>query len=143
MILDVCGSLAGLLIPSPVLPEPDPLTRVALDVEPLTWEVEHLYVYPQRVEETGFETGSSRRQDFDIMAVYVTDNVGEEAHLERSTILGERLDTIRGRMMDAVRTNQSTALWSYIRALTDNAAPRTLDKRSASIRVTGWRIVGG
>lgn len=143
MILDVCGALATILIPAPVPPDPDPITRVALDIEPMTWNVEHLYVYPTRVIESGFETGASRRQDFDLLAVYVTDNEGEEAHMERSTVLGTRLDDIRGAMLAAVRGNQATALWSYISALTDSTSPRTLDKRSASVRITGWRIVGG
>jgi hypothetical protein len=138
MILDVCSSLAGLMVAAPI-----EATPVVLDAEPLVWSVDTLYVYPVRVDEVPFETAASRRQEFDLAAVFVRDNNGEEAKLERDPALAIELDNVRGSMMAAVRDNQSTPLWGVIRALTDNTSPRTLDKRSAMVRVTGWRIVGG
>jgi hypothetical protein len=136
MILDVCGALA------PILLSDDRITRVVLDIEPLTWEPERLYVYPMRVDEVPFETSSGRRQEFDLNAVYVTDNGGEEAQQVRDPALAARLDAIRGQMFAAVRANQ-TLVGGMLRALTDDTSPRTLDKRSASVRINGWRIVGG
>lgn len=139
MILDVCSALALLLEP-PVVPD---IVRVALDLEPLTWEANHLYVYPVRVSEVPFETGHSRRQEFDLNAVYIADNGGEEAQLERSEALAVLLDMKRGQYMQAVRANQATGLWSMLRAVSDSASPRTLDNRSAAVRISGWRIIGG
>lgn len=143
MILDVCSSLSTLLIPVPVPPDPDTIARIVLDTEPLEWITETLYVYPVAVDEVPFETASGRRQEFDLMAVYVTDNDGEEAQLTRSPALAIRLDDVRGTMLAAIRDNQSGPPWGFIRGSTNDTSPRTLDKRSASVRITGWRIVGG
>jgi hypothetical protein len=141
MILDLCQALAPLLMPEPA--PPDVLTRVVLDGEPLTWRAEHLYVYPTRVEEVPFETDQARRQEFDLAAVYVTYSNGEEPQLERDEALAQTLDDVRGAMLAAVREHQNGAAWGMLRAFSETTSPRTLDNRSASVRITGWRIVGG
>jgi hypothetical protein len=142
MILDVAGALAELLEPDPVPPAAAP-RRVVLDVEPLTWESGSLYVYPEFVDEIPFETGGSRRQEFELRATLIVSNEGEEALQARKVALAAELDEIRGRYLSTVRNNQTTALWGMIRARVDTTSPRMLDKRSASIRVSGWRIIGG
>jgi hypothetical protein len=146
MILDLCLALADLLEPDPEPPNPqtpappNPIHKVVLDTEPLIWEKEHLYIYPLRVAEEAFETGPSRLQRFDVNVVYITDS-GDEARLERDPALALALDAKRGSYMSAVRTNYHTTVWEHLTALADNARPRGLDKRSAAVRVSGWRIV--
>lgn len=142
MILDVAGAIAELLEPDP-LPPARGVKKVVLDIEPITWEVETLYVYPTRVEEVPFETGGSRRQEFDLAAVYVTDNLSEDALRQRDPELAQLLDGKRGAYLAVVRANQTTPMWGMLRGRSDTTSPRTLDKRSASVRVSGWRIIGG
>lgn len=132
MILDVCSALAALL-------EPD-LDRVVLDTEPLVWEKERLYVYPLRVNEETFETGPTRLQRFDVNAVYVTDST-DEVRLERDPALAALLDEKRGQYMSVARQNSRSTVWEHLTAMADDASPRGLDKRSAAVRITGWRLV--
>lgn len=137
MILDVCDGLAARFEP-----QLDAEQRVVLDIEPLTWQKDHLYVYPMRVDEEIFETGPTRMQRFILNAVYVTDNEGEEAQLERSPELAAFLDGKRGTYMGVVRAaTPAQGLWEYLSATFDDTRPRTLDKRSAAVRISGWRIV--
>lgn len=143
MIIDVCSALLPLLEPVPTPPTPDPFQRVALDTEPLVWKANHLYIYPVRVAEVPFETDRARRQEFDLNAVLVVDNEGEEARSERLEALAQWLDLRRGQYLAAVRTNQTGVAWSMLRGLVDTTSPRMLDKRSAAVRISGWRIIGG
>ena len=144
MILDVCSALLPLLEPVPDPPAEDLIVeRIALDTEPLIWEPNRLYVYPIRVAEIPFETAASRRQEFDLNAVVVVDNEGEEARSERSETLAQWLDNRRGQYLAAVRANQAGPPWSMLRGLVDTTSPRMLDKRSAAVRISGWRIIGG
>jgi hypothetical protein len=144
MILDVCSALAELLVPDPEPPAEPEIVRVVLDEEPLVWELGKLYVYPvYPVNEVPFETAGSRRQEFTVRAVQVVSNESEEAKQTRSEDLAEDLDEIRGAFLQVVRTNQSNAVWGFIRGGVDSTRPRMLDKRSAAIRVSGWRIIGG
>jgi hypothetical protein len=140
MALDICRALTTLLEP---VTDPDVVVRKALDVEPLTWDVGTLYVYPTRVAEVPFETDHARRQDFELNAVLIVDNEGEEAKLERNEALAELLDDRRGSYLSVLRANQTTELWSMLRGVVDTTSPRMLDKRSAAVRISGWRIVGG
>jgi hypothetical protein len=142
MILDVCSTLAAFLEPDRDPPEAAP-ERVVLDTEPLTWELGKLYVYPVQVDEVPFETATSRRQEFDIIAARIVSNEGEEALLRRSPSLAEALDELRGQYLAAVRTHQNHPVWGMIRGRSDGSSPRMLDKRSAAIRISGWRIIGG
>lgn len=137
MIRDVQAHLAQLLEPAPAV------AKKLLDKEPRVWDVEHLYVYPVRVDEVPFETASSRRQEFTLVAVYITDDQGEGAALVESEGLAEAMDTKRGTYMAAVRQNQATALWNMLRAISDTPNPIPFDKRSAAIRVSGWRVIAG
>lgn len=138
MILDICAALGAILEP-----EPSGVAVEALDAEPLTWEAGKLYVYPIRVDEEPFETGPSRRQVFDLSCVFVTSNLGEEARQKRSPDLASTLDGKRGAYLEAVRTNQSGPPWGMLRGRSDTTSPRMLDKRSAAIQVSGWRVIGG
>lgn len=140
MILDLCSALANLLEPEPEEPAVRAVTPIVLDTEPLTWEKEHLYVYPLRVAEETFETGPTRLQRFDLSVVYVTDS-GDEARSERDPVLAAALDAKRGAYMAAVRQNYHNQVWEHLTALADDARPRGLDKRSAAVRITGWRLV--
>lgn len=136
MILDVCAALAELM-------EPDLSddARIVLDVEPLVWEKDHLYVYPLgATREEQFETGPTRMQRFDLNVVYIRDS-GDEARMERSPDLALELDAKRGDYMRVVRENEHNTVWDNLTAFADNARPRGLDKRSAAVRVNGWRIV--
>lgn len=136
MILDVCTALAALCEPD--LPDDQ---IIVLDLEPLTWEKDHLYVYPQGpTREEQFETGPTRMQRFDLNVVYIKDS-GDEALMERSPELALELDAKRGDYMRVVRENEHNTVWDNLTALVDNARPRGLDKRSAAVRVNGWRIV--
>lgn len=140
LILDVCHALAAQLDPDA---EP-----IVLDIEPLTWHAGHLYVYPISVGEPRFETRGgpgdpvTARQDFVLSAVYVTDNDGEEARQERDPALAAFLDMKRGTYMGVIRRAAPTyGLWEYLFAAVDQTRPRMLDKRSAAVRISGWRIV--
>jgi hypothetical protein len=134
VIIDLCTALGQLFEP-----EAD-VTVVALDIEPLTWNVEHLYVYPVRVEENVFETGPTRKQDFVVNAVYVTES-SDEARQDRDPALAALLDTKRGNYLRAVRENYHNDVWEHLAGVADDTRPRGLDKRSAAVRVSGWRLV--
>lgn len=134
MILDVARELGELL--------DDQATLVVLDDEPLIWEMEHLYVYPPRYEEVIFETGPTRRQNFTLTCVYVTAS-GDEARLERDPELAASLAAKRDQYMRVVREHYHLPATDSVllRATVDTTRPRMLDKRSAAVRVDGWRIV--
>jgi hypothetical protein len=136
VILDLCSSLATLLEPTMTA-----AARVVLDKEPTVWEADRLYVYPVRVDEVPFETGPTRRQDFTVNAVFITDDKGEGAALEPTEALATVLDTKRGDYMRIVRQNYHNAVWEHLRALSDTPNPLPIDKRSAAVRVSGWRLV--
>jgi len=142
MIIDVCSALGAILEPAPAPPGVQ-VPTVALDAEPLIWDLGKLYVYPLRVAEEPFETSHARRQEFELAAVRIVSNEGEEAQQHRKPELAAELDAIRGVYMAAVRHNQSTTTWMMIKAFMDTTSPRMLDKRSAGVRVSGWRIIGG
>lgn len=134
-VLDICDALALVLEPLA-----DPNTVVVLDTEPGEFEQDRLYVWPTRWDEVPFETSSARRQEFDVLAVYMPEAEGEEATGERSRDLADLLDAKRAAYMAAIRHNQTTTVWGFIRAAVE-AAPVTIQSRGAQVRVSGWRIV--
>jgi hypothetical protein len=136
VIVDVCAALGALL-------EAAPIEVVPLDAEPLVWDLGKLYVYPVRVDEVPFETSTARRQEFELNAVRILSNDGEEARQHRSAELAAELDEIRGGYLELVRHNQAGPPWQMLSGRSDTTSPRMLDKRSAGIRVSGWRIIGG
>lgn len=122
--------------------EPDPeVNRDLAGEEPLKWDEDTLYVFPFRNVTTPIETGPTVRQDFGLVAVWVARG-GEEARQKRSVEVSAALDVKRGAYMEAVRTNQVTAVWDHIQAAERARPPRTLQARAVAIEVTGYRIVG-
>lgn len=140
MIYDIQEALARLL-------EPDAsIRKVLLDREPPTYDIDTLYIFPSEpTREIPFETATetdpvTRRQEFTLECVLVVDDEGDMAVQEVSEDLARRLDDKRGAYMRAVRVNQVNPTWDHLRAMTGRE-PLPLDKRSAAVRVTGWRIV--
>jgi hypothetical protein len=110
-----------------------------LDVEPLTWEPEHLYMIVSRWDEEPFESGPSVIQDADIRAVYVTSNEREEARKRRDPELAAFLDGKVESYLATVRRNQLSPHWYSARGARVTS-PRTLDKRGAAVNVRVRRI---
>lgn len=135
MIFDVQEHLARLLEPD------ESITKMILDKPPTVFEADHLYVYPARVDEVPFESGPTRKQDFILNIVLVVDDMGEMASMEPDEELAQKLDEKRGDYLRIVRVNQVTTVWDHLRGLVDSADPLPMDKRSAAVRVSGWRIV--
>lgn len=136
MIIDLCLALGAILEPQ--------VPTVALDEEPMVWDIGKLYVFPvYPLSEVPFETSTARRQEFEVKAVRLFSNESEEAKQQRSEELAAALDELRGVWLAAIRTNQNNPVWGMISGKVDSTAPRMLDKRSAAVRVSGWRIVGG
>lgn len=143
MIRDIQEALAALLEPGV------DVIKVVADRPPSVWDVERLYVYPIRVVESQFETGPTRRQDFTIALVYITDDLGEGAALDLDEDLADTLDAKRGAYMAAIRQNYWPGAavprhpWEHLGPVTaDTPDPRPIDKRSAAVRVSGWRLAG-
>ena len=140
---DLVAAVRAILEPLPTPPD-EPL--VAIDetcAKPFSYKPRTLYLYPTRVVETAFESGTARRQDFTLVAEVTAADEGEEPDLERKTTVSEFLDDRREAYFAAIRDNQVSSDWLYLRAAEEGPGPATLEHRSLALRLTGYRFVGG
>lgn len=122
--------------------EPD--SQVDVDetgAEPRVLERDTLYCYPlPELREVAFETGPTARQEFRLMAVYVTGS-SEEALRRADAEVSELLDDKRAAYLDVIRSNRSTVTWHHIEAA-ERPAPQGLTTRSLALELSGFRFVG-
>lgn len=134
-LIDVAAEVATLVEPA------ENITRVALDVEPLTWLADHLYVITDRNEYIPFESGPAVRQEFDLRIILVVSQEGEEARKERTEELARFLDEKRGSYMDLLRRYaQREPFWDFGQTASV-ISPRTLSNRGLAVRFSGYRIL--
>lgn len=132
-ILPVVRELARLL-------EDDDELVDGTGAEPKDWQPGRTYIYPAGVlVEVPYETGSGRRQDFGVLAVFIADS-SEAALRALDADIDELLDEKRAQYLERVRRYQVTAAWSSLQAA-ERPAPRTLDGRGVAIEITGWRFI--
>lgn len=108
--------------------------------QPREWVPGRTYVYPSgRLVEDSFETGTARRQDFGVTAVFLAPS--DEAALRRSDAdISELIDAKRSQYLERVRRRPVSALWGWLHAA-ERPAPETLEGRGVAIDITGWRLV--
>jgi hypothetical protein len=133
-MIDVYRAIGRLLEPD------DQVEVVALDIEPLKWQPGRLYVWPVRLEEFPYETGSGVIQDADVRAVLVVPNELEEARQMRSEDLAAFLDAKLETYLAAVRRHPLTTYWHHARG-SRATSPRTLDNRGVAVNVRIQRFV--
>lgn len=124
-----------------ILEPDDEIEVVILDVQPLTWRADTLYVYPVAESLVPIETGPPSRQDFAFVCVLVVDNEGEEAMSTRDQELAIWLSNRAARYRDTLREMfVSEPFWATIRVAME-ISPRTLQNRGLAMRVTGYRLL--
>lgn len=110
--------------------------------QPFDFQIDTLYVWEEARGHRSIGTGEVR-EDFEVVAVYVTDNEGETAIATRSRAVTLRIDAWATMALDAVRHNANIPPWSSgnISAITDADFLRQLGVRGAALRVTGYRLL--
>lgn len=109
---------------------------------PYDFEPGVLYVWEEARDHRSIGTGEVR-EEFEIVAVYVTGNEGEAAIAQRSRDVTAKLDAWATAALDAVRENAHVPPWASgnIRASTDADFLRQLGVRGVALRVSGYRLV--
>lgn len=108
--------------------------------QPFVFEPDVLYVWEENRAQTSIGTGEVR-ENFEVVAVYVSDGDGENAALRRSRDVTVKLDEWANAALDAIRLHANLGPWSHAQALTDADFLRQLAVRGAAIRVSGYRIL--
>lgn len=116
----------------------DPAYTQPFDFEPMT-----LYVWEESRSYRSIGAGEVS-EDFEIMAVYVTDNGGETAVATRSPDVTRLLDAWATSALEAIRLhpNDGPLAAGNMTASTDADMLRQLFVRGTALRVTGYRVLG-
>lgn len=108
--------------------------------QPFEFEIDKLYLWEEDRSHRSIGTGEVR-EDFTIVAVYVTDNGGETAVALRSPEVTRKIDAWATAAMNEIREHEGFGPWSYISASTDADFLRQLYVRGAALRITGYRVL--
>lgn len=124
-----------------IVADPDVVTDDT-GAEPQTFDPNTVYVFPDGDSElVGAETGPPGRQNFDVLAVFMADDRGEEARRERTqdvtTVLLSRRDT----WIDRLQQRESCDLWAHISVSSDEDYTSNFEGRAIAVRVQGYRYL--
>jgi hypothetical protein len=133
MITDVLARIGSILV------DPD----VKLDEsgkEPATYEPGTLYVFNDGdVARSGAETGPPGREAFDVLAVYMASDRGEEARQERTAEVTAVLLSRRDAYIARLQQRESCDLWDHIAVSSDEDYTTNFEGRAVAVRIQGYR----
>jgi hypothetical protein len=110
--------------------------------EPATFENETVYVWPAAdVQMTQDETGPPGRQDFNLLAVYVAADHGEEARQDRTLAVSTVLQSRRDAYIDRLQQRESCDLWDHIAVTSDDDYSSNFEGRAIAVRIQGYRRI--
>lgn len=133
MLLDVIDRIGS------ILDDPD----IALDTtgaEPTAYEPNTLYVFDDGdAPILNDETGPARRQDFNLLAVLMLDDRGEEARQDRTEAISTELSSRRDAYIDRLLQRESCDLWDHIAVTSDADFTSNFEGRAIAVRIQGYR----
>lgn len=135
MILDVIDRIGQ------TLTDPD----VKLDTsgkEPATYDPGTLYVFADGdVPLVNDETGLAGREDFDLLAVLMLDDAGEEARQDRTEAVTAALSSRRDDYIARLQQRESCDLWDHLTVTSDADFTSNFEGRAIALRIQGYRHV--
>lgn len=124
-----------------ILVDPD----VTLDdsgKEPATFEPGTLYVFADGdTAVSGAETGPPSREAFDLLAVYMAADKGEEARQERTQAVTAVLLSRRDSYIDRLQQRESCDLWAHIDVSSEEDYTTNFEGRAVAVRIQGYRYL--
>jgi hypothetical protein len=124
-----------------VLTDPDVITDGSKK-EPATYDPGTLYVFPDtEAAITQDETGPPGRQDFNLLAVYMASDRGEEARQQRTAAVTAALSSRRDAYIDRLQQRESCDLWDHIAVSSDADFTSNFEGRAIAVRIQGYRRI--
>lgn len=109
--------------------------------EPATFEPGTWYVFEGESAMIGAETGPPGRENFDVTAVYMAKDFGEEARQERTGEVTAVLISRRDDAIDRLQQRESCDLWQHIDVSSDEDYTSNFEGRAVAVRIQGYRFV--
>lgn len=137
LLIDLIDRVGAMLEPTP--------TDIAIDTSaraPDVFEPGTLYVFPDGDSTVdSMETGPPSRESFDLIAVLVADDEGEESRQQRTAGVTEVLSSKRDEYQLRLAAIRSCDLWANIDASVDADWTSNFNGRAVALRIRGYRFL--
>lgn len=122
--------------------ETDPSVEVdASGQRPEFFRPRAFYAWLDREERRSVEAGPGEREEFTVTLVYVAENQGEEAQLQRQADVTDELSSKRDGYLAWIRDHEATPTWDHVAGDSDMDFVRTFEGRAVAVRADGYRFV--